>query len=34
MAVDQHVEKPEMKNFADLSAAEESGSQGTTEGND
>lgn len=32
MAVDQHVEKPELKKFDDESA-EESGSEGTAEGN-
>ena len=34
MAVDQHVEKPEVEKFADESAAKESGSQGRAEGND
>lgn len=32
MAVDQHVEKPEVEKFADESAAKESGSQGRAEG--
>ena len=33
MAVDQHVEKAELKKIADESA-EKSGSEGTAEGND